>query len=102
LRPPREAYARAVVQCGQLDVVAGLEYRHGDRFVHLRDELRSLLRHVSMCLGDRADEELLAKGVEMAIRGRWPERAYFIECGDDEDGWIQIFQPFGVPRNWDQ
>ena len=104
IRPQREAYARGVMQCGTLELVAGLEYRAGagESFTVLRDELRTLLGFIALGLvatDGRLDEDALAMAAELAIRGRWPDRAYFIEVGNDTEGWIQIFQPYGVPRS---
>lgn len=102
IRPQREAYARAVVQCGPMELVGGLEYRSGDKFVWLRNELHTLLCFVALGLvatGSPLDEESLAHAAELAVRMRWPDRAYFLEVGHDEQGWIQIFQPYGLPRS---
>lgn len=40
----------------------------------------------------------LAGRLEAAIKAKWPDRAYFIEVGNDDEGWVQLFQPYGVPR----
>jgi len=103
VRPRRESYARGVVRCGPIEVIAGLEYRDADRFIPLRDELRTLMLQTVLYLKQiegQPDEDALARGIELALQGRWPDRAYFIEIGDDAIGWIQVFQPYGVPRNW--
>ena len=42
-----------------------------------------------------------AKLVLEACANTWPDRAYFIESwyGVNDNEWVQIFQPFGVPKN---
>jgi len=37
--------------------------------------------------------------MERAIVATWPDRAYFIEVGNDDEGWVQLFQPWGIPRS---
>lgn len=102
-RPAREAYVRGVVTCGAIEVCAGIEYRAGDRFVHLRNTVRTLVGFALLGIlgSDRhtLDEDTISLSVEAAFRHRWPDRAYFVEVGNDDEGWIQIYQPFGVPRN---
>jgi hypothetical protein len=100
-RPPREIYIRVSRprnQGGHVDV--GLEWRPTDEERDIRYLVREWLReeddaHPSDC-GVSA-----AHRIERRIRETWPDRAYFIESwlGSEDDGWIQIFQPFGIPRN---
>ncbi len=100
-RPPREVYVRTVRHCNRvgLTVEPGLEYRPGDDF----DFLTGLLYDICFYADtehNRATPMELAEGVAARIADVYPDRAYFVEA-HDEDGWIQIFQPFGVPRNAD-
>lgn len=39
-----------------------------------------------------------AQRMEGRIQERWPGRAYFIEVGNDSEGWVQLFQPYDLPR----
>ena len=98
-RPPREVYVRAsrrTVACAFVE--PGVEFREGDSFREIEAELRSIL--VDSDPGHaQLEPEQIAAPVELAIRERWPDRAYFIEVHDNQGGWLQIFQPFGVPRN---
>lgn len=97
-RPPRETYVRTSRPTTGGDFVEpGVEYRDGDHFGAIEDALRQML--VDHDPGrDVHDPVRIAAPVEAAIKERWPDRAYFVEV-HGEDGWIQIFQPFGVPRN---
>jgi hypothetical protein len=102
VRPMREAYARGVVAYGEIEIIGGIELRDGDRFVTLRDELRKLLWLViqgETTNAAQSSEESLTIAVERHIKRVWPDRAYFVEVGNDAEGWIQLFQPYGVPRN---
>lgn len=39
-----------------------------------------------------------AYAIEKALTVHWPDRAYFIEVGDERNGWVQIFDPKGFVR----
>lgn len=98
-RPPREAYVRVSRPCaGSGDFVEpGVEFRDGDSFSEMSFELYDLCFRNDIS-GRDDDPLVMAKTVEKAIISRWPDRAYFVEVHSGQ-GWIQIFQPFGVPRN---
>lgn len=99
-RKPREAYVRAVIEQDGVEIIAGLEFRRGERGKLLGVQLRivvnlaivRLLKHAAL-----DDDEVIAQAVEERIVAQWPDRAYFLEVGRDKQ-WIQIFQPWGVPR----
>ena len=98
IRPPREVYVRAFrPTCTGASVEPGVEYRPGDSFAGMSEQLAQLL--FACDPGDEHDPEKIALPVEAAIQLTWPDRAYFVEVHDVSGGWIQIFQPFGVPRN---
>lgn len=45
-------------------------------------------------------DALIAEGLHEAIDDRWPGRAHFIEVQhDNPDGWVQVFQPYGLPQD---
>lgn len=95
-RPPCEAYARASrMTTGFATVEPGIELRDGDRFDVLLTDLHAILID---CDTQERDPVRIAGPVEDAIKLRWPDRAYFVEV-HNERGWVQIFQPYGVPRN---
>lgn len=93
-------YVRAVVARDGVEVIAGLEWR-GEYVDDLRRSMRIAmdyaLRHK---LFD--DDMKITEGVEAALLELWPGRAYFIEVSHDPDeGWVQVFQPYGVPKETD-
>lgn len=45
------------------------------------------------------DWKIMAERIERRIKERWPDRAYFIEVGRDSEGWVQLFQPYNIPRD---
>lgn len=96
-RPPLETYVRTSrISTGYLTVEPGIEFRDGDDFKIVSKKLRSILVENDTGVGDaRAAAELVAK----AIVGEWPDRAYFIEVHGIDGAWLQIFQPYGIPRN---
>jgi hypothetical protein len=98
VRPPREAYVRVSrpMESGAT-VEPGVELRDGDVFGEMAEQLYTML--VAHDLGpDVDDPRRIAAPIERAITTVWPGRAYFIEV-HGVGGWLQIFQPFGVPRN---
>ena len=97
-RPQREAYARGVMQWGDIEIIGAVELRPSDNYPALRNELR---RQLGRAIGEAAGftEMLLAAAVESQLQNAWPDRAYFIEVGNNREGWVQVFQPYGVPRN---
>lgn len=98
-RPPREVYVRASrPTIGGAFVEPGVELREGDSFRELEHVLFCILVDADPGRGE-TDPQRIAEPVERAIQERWPDRAYFVEVHDAKGGWIQIFQPFGVPRN---
>ena len=101
VRPPREAYVRTSRPGTRgATVEVGLEFRDGDSFQVLRESLGGIL--FANDLSEHTQDPIeLAAPVEGEIKSTWPDRAYFIEVwsGGDDGGWIQIFQPFGLPRN---
>lgn len=101
-RPAREAYVRAEFLWGDVRAEVGLEWRErGEHWSDLLDMLR-LAVNAALDEDDRAPCVLsVVETVERAITARWPDRAYFVEVwpAGGEDGWIQVFQPYGLPRN---
>lgn len=96
-RPPREAYVRVEVEWEGMNVTPGLELRPSDRAEDLITELHHLLDEQH---GPHLTALEAALEVEHRILLAFPGRAYFVEVyPPGDDGWIQIFQPFGIPRN---
>lgn len=97
-RPPVEEYVRCSFQFGKILFEPAIQWCEGDVFAELVDELRRVVHE-----GTRAhltDPMTAAKQARLCIATRWPTRAYFVEVWEDgEEGFAQVFQPFGVPRN---
>lgn len=99
VRPPREIYVRASRPTANGAMVEpGVEYRDGDRFDDIAHHLQAIMFDADPGYSEH-DPVRIAAPVEEAIKRRWPDRAYFVEVHDPQVGWVQIFQPFGVPRN---
>lgn len=96
----REAYVRAVVEQGDGEFIGGLELRTGDDVPLLREVLRKAIKLVVDRTAISGGNELdLALRVEKALKLLWPDRAYFLEvCHNPNEGWVQLFQPYGLPR----
>ena len=93
-----ERYLRSTVHRQTLEIVAGLEWRDDDDFDQVRAALKCRLVFTSARHALDGDD-VVVKAVEETIRKYWPDRAFFIEVGDpDGDDWVQVFQPWGLPR----
>lgn len=99
MRPSRETYVRTSRHCARVNVTVepGVEFRSGDDF----DFMTGLLHDICFKaeeLGELLTPMELAERAGALIIKAWPDRAYFVEAHDLK-GWIQIFQPYGIPRN---
>jgi hypothetical protein len=96
-RPPREDYVRATVECDGFTAEPAVEYRDGDDFPYLVEELRVIVKDWA---GPGLDQMQAALAIGRGVQHRWPDRAYFVEVWQDgRSGFAQVFQPFGLPRN---
>jgi len=120
-RPPREDYVRVTVSALGYTFEPAVEYRDGDVLRHLARRLKHFshdfahraLRALEIdwtsydamptadAMMDRMPDVMAAaRAVGEQIAAEWPDRAYFIEVWQDgREGFAQVFQPFGVPRN---
>jgi hypothetical protein len=120
-RPPREDYVRCSVTAVGYTFEPAVEYRDGDNFFRM---LRRL-KHFAHDFAHRALDEVqrdwssfdamptaydildrlpdpmaTAREIGKRISTEWPDRAYFVEVWQQgREGFAQVFQPFGVPRN---
>lgn len=95
----REAYVRAVVKVGDIEVIAGLELRPDDNYRALRGAVRVLIFRVINNYHAMMNDPAMAGDVETMLAAKWPDRAYFIEVSSEPDeGWVQIFDPKGFVR----
>jgi hypothetical protein len=96
VRPPREDYVRVTSEHDGWTCEPAVEYRDGDSFSGLAAALKQLMEGVTWTSDAIARARVIAKLIEI----RWPDRAYFVEVWQDgQEGFAQVFQPFGVPRN---
>ena len=100
-RPPVERYARTTFTTAGITIEPGIQYELLENVVELGRRLREIAAEAAahrMALGAYAIDSV-AIAVERAVAATWPERAFFVEVYDADGNWIQIFQPYGLPRN---
>jgi hypothetical protein len=96
-RPPWESYIRTTVGYAGFTVEPGIEYRSADDFDYVVQELGHVVR--DWCRETRGPI-INAESIGKGLAHRWPDRAYFVEVWQTgRNGWAQVFQPYGVPRN---
>lgn len=98
MRKPREAYARVVVERDNVDLIVGLEVRAAELAVEFYPVLERLVDEAVRDIPATEPDDVFAVAVEEAVKSSWPDRAYFLEIGRDDHRWVQIFQPWGIPR----
>lgn len=96
VRPEREKYVRASRSVNGWTVEPGIEWRAGDDFEFMTGMLQDVCERTHQIGAYSANG--ISETVAELIETVWPDRAYFVEVHND-DGWIQVFQPFGIPRN---
>lgn len=102
-RPPVETYARCSVTRGDLTIEPGVELRPADDAGTVVRELREIAdgvcRDIEALRGKHPHLDVAARCAARRIRMQFgDDRAYFVEVYRGA-GWVQIFQPYGVPRN---
>jgi hypothetical protein len=101
-RPPREDYvpvtARPAVEYDVTTSFACCRLKH---FAHSLTALVLVLRCNAYDILDRLPDPMAtAREIGKRISTEWPDRAYFVEVWQQgREGFAQVFQPFGVPRN---
>jgi hypothetical protein len=93
----REAYALVSIERAGIEYIAGLELRPSDNFAELSDKLERAVAWPLMGAKESDEWDRLAYSVEKQLKYWWPDRAYLLEVGK-EDKWVQLFQPYGLPR----
>lgn len=80
-----------------VEYIAGLEFRPGDKMGEMRTIIKVRMTNATAkCLpGKWAD---VAHAIEKSLELHWPDRAYFIEVGNEREGWIQVYDPRGFIR----
>lgn len=100
VRPPREAYVRTsrmTAHAPWWTVEPGIEFRPGDDFEFMTGLMHDICVQTDRVYPCSGPTEL-AESVAELITRVYPDRAYFVEVHGDA-GWVQIYQPFGLPRN---
>jgi hypothetical protein len=97
-RPPREDYVRITLDWYGFTIEPAVEYRDGDSFGFLAAQLKCGVKDYGW---DKSHDPMeVAMTVARGIEVSWPDRAYFVEVWQEgAEGFAQVFQPFGVPRN---
>lgn len=100
-RPPREDYIRVSVEIDGFCYEPAIEFRDGDCFMTMVGWLRMMAIAIRRERPAPPDESMArARALADRIASLYPDRAYFVEVWQDGlDGFAQVFQPFGVPRN---
>lgn len=94
--PAREAYARGWVQDGDVECSVGIEIREGDDVDELTQYAKLFALEALAAHG--GNHTLVVDAIELRIIFRYAGRAYFVET-DEEGRGVQVFQPFGLPRD---
>jgi len=97
MSPTRECYLRVVQIREGVEYIAGLELRADDDLGKLRTLVKTRMKVATTnILPGRWKDS--AHAIEKSLATHWADRAYFIEVGNDRDGWVQIFDPKGYVR----
>lgn len=104
-RPPRESYVRVTREVSGFTLEPAVEYRDGDDYHAITQKPYAICDGIVRGLRqpmprNGLDAMDVAKSVADTIATGWPGRAYFVEVWQDgTEGFAQVFQPFGLPRN---
>jgi hypothetical protein len=96
---------RVTVELDGWTVEPAVEYRAGDDFATAAAVLSGavIAVHAMARIESRMVEVgqmELAERIGAQMARLWPDRAYFVEVWQHgAEGFAQVFQPFGVPRN---
>lgn len=93
----REVYLRVVLFREGVEYILGLELRPTDELGVLRAAMKRRI-HVATgnLLPGKWDD--IAYAIEATTKKHWPDRAYFIEVGDERNGWVQVWDPVGFVK----
>lgn len=111
MRPPREAYIRVSYRTARTEVQddgvnltlrtgsvlqfdMGLEWREGDDMELCRRKMRDIAHDMTQASLPTDTDMEIARDVADRMAATWPRRAYFVELGDADDSWVQVFQPY--------
>jgi hypothetical protein len=100
----REVYTRAVALWRDIEVIPGVELRRDEKLENLLESVRACAQNaigvVGRAITTLADTrpaivhaQRIAQLTEGYITTRFPGRRYFVEVGNDREGWIQVCTP---------
>lgn len=89
-------YARCSIESNGAEYIAGVELRDDDNYVQFSRKLRGVM-HSALYSESPVVHLSAAHAVEFALKSAFPERAYFIEVGNDDD-WVQVYDPRGFVK----
>lgn len=87
--PPRESYAREALVRPSHEVVVGIELRDSDDIADVRLAIHTEVFRWLPNLDDLG----VAREVERRVAEAFPGRYWFVEVGDRERSWVQVYQP---------
>lgn len=91
----REKYLRLRMAVEGVEYIAGLEFKDGDSFPELKTKLK--VRMLNATIGIPAGRYVaVAEAIERTMDAHWPDRKFFIEVGNDNECWIQIWDSRNV------
>jgi hypothetical protein len=95
----RERYARTWVTQEGDEISIGLEWRDDDELAFFTIVLKALAQRVlnAYSLADGDFHELAVDHIERWMDEHYPDRAFFVETERQGMG-VQVFQPWGLPR----
>jgi len=96
VRPTREYYARASATVDGVECHLGLELQNGDDVSELTGRLQDLAE--SALRWADGQHQGTCRAIEIAVEVGWPGRAFFVETETEGRG-VQVFQPYGLPRD---
>lgn len=95
--PKVEGYWRVSQTFDGVEWVVAVEMRELDSAEHIVGTLKREMREEWVKVYQRGRRTIALQLAGMIERD-WPERYYFVEVGNEEDYWVQIFYP---PKMWE-
>lgn len=94
-----EKYWRVVLNAEGFEYIIGVEIHPDDTESIIRANLKLLLISSAESLERLRSNGYLVKAeyIMRRIHEEYPERRYFIEVGNNDDYWVQIYYP---PKEW--
>lgn len=98
MSPPIERYIRCSVTVGNWTVEPGIEWREGDDFNSVTEQLGRIASAIARRAAMTYDPIRASRRHEPMFADAWPGRAFFVEVHDAKfERWTQTYQPYGIP-----